>query len=259
MMLGMPTLIEAENIENCAKLCKELGLNFIELNMNIPQYNSEHIDIHKLKQISEKYDIFYTFHIDENLNPWDFNNTISNAYTQIAIETIEIAKQLEGSIINIHMTSGVYFTLPDKKTYLYEKYSDKYLQRTREFSHKCKQAISESQIKICIENSDGFRCFQKKALEIFLANHCFYLTFDIGHNYSIGNLDENFILDHKNKIIHMHFHDANNKKNHIPLGMGEIDLLKYFDLAKKLKSTIVLEAKTINGLKESVNWIKNNL
>lgn len=26
---GMPTLIETNGIEECAKLCKELGLNFI--------------------------------------------------------------------------------------------------------------------------------------------------------------------------------------------------------------------------------------
>ncbi|WP_259473503.1 hypothetical protein [Clostridium estertheticum] len=33
---GMPTLIETNSIESCVKLCKELGLDFIELNMNLP-------------------------------------------------------------------------------------------------------------------------------------------------------------------------------------------------------------------------------
>ena len=31
---GMPTLIENDSIESCVKLCKELSLDFIELNMN---------------------------------------------------------------------------------------------------------------------------------------------------------------------------------------------------------------------------------
>lgn len=34
---GMPTLIETSSLEECVKLCAELGLDFIELNMNMPQ------------------------------------------------------------------------------------------------------------------------------------------------------------------------------------------------------------------------------
>jgi len=37
MQYGMPTLIETNSIEECAALCKELHLDFIELNMNLPQ------------------------------------------------------------------------------------------------------------------------------------------------------------------------------------------------------------------------------
>jgi hypothetical protein len=32
----MPTLIEAKTLESCASLCRELGLAFVELNMNMP-------------------------------------------------------------------------------------------------------------------------------------------------------------------------------------------------------------------------------
>lgn len=38
---GMPTLIELSTISDCVKLCKELNLDFIELNMNMPQYQVE--------------------------------------------------------------------------------------------------------------------------------------------------------------------------------------------------------------------------
>lgn len=38
MIYGMPTLIENEDLEANAKLCKEVGFDFIELNMNFPQY-----------------------------------------------------------------------------------------------------------------------------------------------------------------------------------------------------------------------------
>lgn len=36
MQFGMPTLIENRNLEENAELCSELGLDFLELNMNMP-------------------------------------------------------------------------------------------------------------------------------------------------------------------------------------------------------------------------------
>ena len=38
MQFGMPTLIENNIIEENIALCKKLKLNFIELNMNFPEY-----------------------------------------------------------------------------------------------------------------------------------------------------------------------------------------------------------------------------
>ena len=43
--LGMPTLIELPEIEDCAALCAGLGLQFIELNMNMPQYQADILDV----------------------------------------------------------------------------------------------------------------------------------------------------------------------------------------------------------------------
>ena len=38
MKIGMPTLIEVPDIIRTVELCKELGLSFIELNMNMPEF-----------------------------------------------------------------------------------------------------------------------------------------------------------------------------------------------------------------------------
>ena len=38
MQFGMPTLIENHTLEENAALCETLGLRFIELNMNFPEY-----------------------------------------------------------------------------------------------------------------------------------------------------------------------------------------------------------------------------
>ncbi len=92
---GMPTLIETSTLEDCAKLCAELGLDFIELNMNLPQYQLPKIDVEYFKSIADKYGIYYTIHLDENLNVCDFNSYVADAYIKTVADTIEIAKQLD--------------------------------------------------------------------------------------------------------------------------------------------------------------------
>ncbi len=46
------------------------------------------------------------------------------------------------------------------------------------------------------------------------------------------------------------------EKNHLALGTGEMDIEKYISLAKEQNYRVVLETKTIDGLKQSVEWLK---
>ena len=55
---GMPTLIELAGLEENAKLCNGLGLKFIELNMNLPQYQVESLKKSRMFQdISKEYKV----------------------------------------------------------------------------------------------------------------------------------------------------------------------------------------------------------
>ena len=93
MDFGMPTLIELPAPEDCAKLCRELGLQFVELNMNLPQYQPDRIDRDRLRKIREEYGIYFTIHLDENLNPADFNPYISQAYLRTAEDAIALDRK----------------------------------------------------------------------------------------------------------------------------------------------------------------------
>ncbi len=253
---GMPTLIETSEIEECAKLCAELGLDFIELNMNMPQYQLDKIDVDYFKSIADKYGIYYTIHLDENLNVSDFNPYVAQAYTKTVADTIEIAKQLGIKVINMHMARGVYFTLPDRKVYLFSEYKEQYLKSIVAFRNMCETAIGDADIKICIENCDGYEDFQEEAVELLLKSNVFALTFDVGHNHSIGGTDEEFIMKHKDRLHHIHLHDSESKKNHLALGAGEMNIEKYINLANEHNCRVVLETKTVDGLKQSVEWLK---
>lgn len=254
---GMPTLIECENIDECVDISKRLNLDFIEINMNLPQYQKDKIDIEHLENIIRDKDIFFTIHLDENLNVCDFNEEISKAYINTVLFSIDIAKRLNIPILNMHMAKGVYFTLPDKKVFLFERYKEIYLNKLIYFRDICAKAIGKSNIKICIENSSGYMRFMIEGIEKLLESDVFALTLDIGHAHATNNKDLDFIIKHEDRLKHMHIHDSINKKDHLPLGIGEIDIKDKLRLAKRNNCRCVLETKTIEGLKKSVEYINN--
>lgn len=253
----MPTLIECKSIEENITLCKELGLSFIELNMNLPQFQLHNIDVEYYRSLMKNNDIFFTLHLPEELNIADFNPRVANAYIETAKQSIEIAKQLNIPIINMHVVTGVYFTLPDNKIFLFDKYFDFYMESIKSFGDMLSKNIRKSNISICIENTGIFdKEFIYKAVEELLKHDYCKLTWDIGHDYSSGNKDRDFIISHLQSLKHFHIHDAIGKKNHLPLGTGEIDILERLNIAEKNGCTCVLETKTIEALSESVDFMK---
>lgn len=102
-------------------------------------------------------------------------------------------------------------------------------------------------MKICIENSNGYADFQRLALDRLLESPVFALTFDIGHNHGTGHVDESTLLNHRDKLHHFHFHDAAGRKDHLALGMGEIDLQKFFALPANMAVESFLKPKPLPG------------
>ena len=254
---GMPTLIETKTLDDCAALCGALGLSFVELNMNLPQYQLGKINTERFIKTAERYGIYYTIHLDENLNVSDFNPYVAEAYRRTVKETISTAKALNAPILNMHLPRGVYFTLPDRKVFLFDEYKETYLKSIADFRDECENEIGGSNIKICIENTDGYTDYQTEAADLMLKSPVFGLTFDIGHNHGAGGADEPMIMERAGRLYHVHMHDALGRKNHLALGTGELDLKKYLRLADERGCRVVLETKTVDALMQSVDFIGN--
>lgn len=254
--LGMPTLIELPDLEDCAGLCRELGLQFVELNMNLPQYQTERMRLEGLREIAERYGVYYTLHLDENLNICDFNPRVAAAWMDTVTEAIGLAKKLRIPVLNMHLSKGVYFAMPEKKVFLFDVYREEYLKSMTAFREKCGEAAGGADVKICVENTNGYADFQIEALDILLESPVFALTYDIGHDYGVDGRDEPVILQRKERLIHFHFHDARGKRIHLPLGAGEIDLEKKLRLAQSRDARVVLETKTVEGLRRSAEWMR---
>lgn len=259
LCFGMPTLIELESTREAAALCRELGLSFIELNMSFPQYQPEAMDLAELKALKEEYGIFYTIHIDESLDPCSVNPGIARVYTDTFLKTVELAGALGIPSLNMHLLRGIYVTLPGRRTYVYAENEGLYLEKLRLFREEASRAIGGRDIKVCIENTDGFELpFLSHALDLLLEDPRFGLTYDIGHDEAIGFSDRPRILRRKERLCHMHMHDARGPSVHLALGDGEMDLPSYLRLAEECRCRVVLETKTAAALKTSAAWLKTH-
>ena len=214
IQFGMPTLIENKTLEDNVNLCKELGLKFIELNMNFPEYQTDRLEkTEYLAGLAEEAGIYYTIHLDENLNIADFNSLVTEAYLETVRRSIEVSKMLlflrdkfgdksQPLTLNMHMNHGIYITLPDRKVQMYERDFDTYMKSFEVFKIKCEEWISDSDIRIVIENTDGFREYEKRAVDFLLQSPVFAMTWDIGHSKGTGEIDVPFIMQHKNDLMH---------------------------------------------------------
>lgn len=270
MQFGMPTLIENKRLEENLALCLELGLNFIELNMNFPEYQIDSLEnTEHFIRAADWAELYYTIHLDEALNIADFNPLVRQAYLETTRRTIEVAKKLlflrdkygdksQALTINMHMHHGIFVTLPDRKVQLYDRDFEIYMKYFTDFKNLCEKWIDGADIKIALENTDGFRDYEKKAIEMLLESPAFVLTWDIGHSKACDENDVPFILSHKDKLKHFHIHDGkeNPPKNHLALGDGEIDLKARLRTAAECGARCVLETKTIEALKKSTGWLQ---
>lgn len=257
MKFGMPTLVECKDIYECADVATACGLDFIEINMSFPQYLPSVLRVEELKRLARERGIFYTIHADEQLNPFDFNPKVAECYFEVMRDTVRFAKELNIPIINMHLLKGVYVTLPGKVILLTDVYGDEYIAAVKRFIAMCEEEIGDAKLKIAIENVDSnpFTESQLVALELFLSSPVFALTLDVGHEVCLGGKDTHVFLKHPEAVAHLHLHDSDGKKPHLALGDGTLDLVSKLDILKG--ETCLLEVKTIEGLKKSVEYLKN--
>ena len=113
---------------------------------------------------------------------------------------------------------------------------------------------------IAVENTDGFRGYERKAVDFLLESPVFGLTWDIGHSKAVREKDVPFILERREHLVHFHIHDGTEDppRNHLALGDGEIDLMDRLCLARSRDARCVLETKTVEALKRSVRWLQEH-
>ncbi|MGN0745882.1 MAG: sugar phosphate isomerase/epimerase family protein [Aristaeellaceae bacterium] len=252
MIFGMPFLLETPTIEDACRLCRELGLSFVELNANFPACQADGLRAEELLRLKAHYGVDFTFHVEEECDPFAFQGRIREAWLDTLRQAMKLAVAADMPVINMHLPHGVYITLPEERVYLYERYREQYLRAVEELRSLCEECLQGSPVRIALENTDGFRPHEREAVDLLLASPRFGLTLDIGHCHGAGNVDLPFYEARAERLIHMHGHDALGRKNHLALGDGEIDLAARFAWAERNHARVVLETKTVAALRKSV-------
>ncbi len=255
---GLPFMLSHQNVEEAIVTCLEEGLAFVELNTNFPLSSLETLEGLPLKKMAQDAGIFFTLHLDDLFDPFNFNQKVREAYLESMVCAIKLGIQCGMRIINMHIPRGNIVTLPSGKVYLYQAYQEAFVQAVINFRELCARTIGNAPIKIAIENSELFLPYELSAIEMLLEEACFGLCLDIGHEHAAQNGDMPFYLTHQNRLIHMHAHDGWGQTNHQALGSGEIDLKQRLGLAKAQGASVVLETKTKEALSQSVRWLREN-
>lgn len=258
MKYGMPTLVECRDIYECCETAERFGLDFVEINMSFPQYLPEAIGTEELKRLGKKHGLFFTIHADEQMNPFDFNPRVSACYFEVMRDTLRFARATKIPTVNMHLLKGVYVTLPDRVVLLPDIYREEYLTRVREFISMCEEEIGDSHVRVAIENVDTnpFTESQTEALALFMESPVFALTLDTGHEDCLGYSDSHVFEKYPDRLLHLHLHDSNGKKCHLPLGTGRVDIRE--KLSRLKSENCLIEVKTVEGLRESIIYLKEN-
>ena len=249
---GMPFLLETPEIEDAARLCAELGLSFVELNMNFPACQTDKLDPQLLYRLRRKYGVYFTLHLPEDFDPFSFAGPVRRAWMAVLRDALTLAQATDMPIVNMHLPKGVYITLPGEKVFLYERYAQEYAAAVEVLRDACARMLEGSGVRMAVENTGGFAPHERRAIRMLLQSDVFGLTMDIGHSHAAEGCDEPFFREMDGRLIHMHGHDARGSQCHLALGDGDIDLAERFAWAGRRDARVVLETKTITALRESV-------
>ena len=252
---GMPTLIECDRLEQNVEIAKELGLSFIELNMDLPICTPERLPAATLREITEDTGLFFTAHLPEGIDLAAHHPAMRRGNLELCREIIVWAKEAGIPVLNMHLLPGIYFTLPDGKAWINERYEAGFLGALLDSFEQLYAWSREYGVTVCLENTMNFHIpFLKKGLARLSEFPEFALTWDVGHDARSGLQDRPVMLEYASRIRHLHVHDFDGKKDHLPLGTGQVNLAETLEFARRHDLSFVIETKTAAALRQSCTF-----
>ncbi|MBI0584475.1 MAG: sugar phosphate isomerase/epimerase [Methanomassiliicoccus sp.] len=258
--LGMPALIEMPGLPGLVDLCQELELSFIELNMNMPENCPESLDPMEVRDVTRSTGIEFTLHSPDELDLGSLHPTVREGHLGRMREALGWCAQAGVKVLNMHVSPGIYFTLPDRKVWIYERYVDQFTSNLWTAYKEMLPLARASGVDICTENVNNFDLpFVAQAIDELCCMDSFFLTWDVGHDARSGFREQEVLLRHEDRVRHMHLHDYNGKSDHQVPGTGMIDIPGMIAFARRRDFRVLVEVKNVAALRESARAVKGLL
>lgn len=259
MNLGMPVLLELETPQRSAQLCARLGLRTLELSMNLPQCCPEAQDAAALRALSADHGLELTLHLPEEMDLATFHEPVRRGHLERAVQAVRWAASGGVKLVNMHLHAGVYYTLPEGRSYVYATQAD-FAQRLCNGVGELARAAAAEGVSLCVENTGQFNLpFLSAPLQRLVDAGAVSLTWDTGHDGKNGFADRPFLLRNAAALRHMHLHDFDDSHDHWPLNTGKLNLGEMLHLAEELRLSVILEVKTARALERSVEVVREKL
>jgi sugar phosphate isomerase/epimerase len=260
MKLGMPALVEYTSINELVDLCLKLKLDFIELNMNLPYNFIENINPAKLKKITQDKGIEFTMHMPDDADIGTFYESVREGFVKLFTDTIDWAERAGIRLLNMHIIEGAKMTLPDRKVYIYDQYSEEFTNNFIKSIETLSKKAEEKNVILSIENSSNFgKSFIQKTLDKSITYPNIKLTWDTGHDAVSSFTDKKYLMENEKSIAHMHLHDCVDKKDHQSLFEGELDIMELMNFADSKDIRALVEVKTAEALEKSIYALREKM
>jgi len=256
-VFGIPVLIGFQELRPNLDLCRDLGLDFVELNVNLPYSFPENVSSREVRS-AMKEGMRFTVHLHDELDLGSLQPAVRQGHLERCEEALRWGSRHGVFLINLHLNPGVYFTLPDRKVWVYERYLDEYVESLNGSLSRLSSLAESLDIRICLENTGHFALpFMRRAAESVIDLPNVGLCWDVGHDGRSGFKEEDFMLSHLDRVWHMHFHDWDGKSDHQIPYTGQLDCDRYLRSAREKGMSVLVEVKTEEAVRTAVRVMRD--
>ena len=256
LILGIPSLLELGEVEQQCRFAVSLGLQFIELNLDLPQFQPDVLPVLKLKELAKHYELSFSLHLPENLDLALFQEESRSGNLQYLKNIFSWAAKSEIKVAVLHLPQGVHFSLPEGKVLLYDNFFERFQTNLLYSFESVSKAASAANVTICLENTGSWqqKCISRVLPELLkLPNIA--VCYDLGHAMRGGNAGLLWNT-YQSSIRHLHLHQAENGRDHLPIDSLSDGLRQCLQLAEERNLPAVIEVKTAEALRESEIFLR---
>jgi sugar phosphate isomerase/epimerase len=246
----MPALVELDSIDAVVEVCLSVGLSFVELNLDLPYCHPDNNPADALLRLSRSTGVGFTIHFPEQVELGSAFESVRRGWLEALHDVQRWGAAFNASVLVVHMQPGVYFTLPDGRAWVNERFPQAPLDSLVSSLSSLASMSQGSTCVVAFENVT-YNQYVGRAYEILLDLGGWY-TWDVGHDAVAGFGCTPLFERRLDRLRHMHLHDSDGTRNHLTLFDGSLDIARYLGLAKERQASVVIETKTADAIRASV-------